>query len=126
MSAQIKATAVEKATAAWGATIPSEVMALAEYADQASASAAADRIGYSAATVSYVLSKRYAGDVGKVFEKIRGALMGEVVECPALGEIRRDQCLDHQRQPFSATSAARARVYRACRSGCPHSRLKGA
>ena len=113
-----------KAAAAWGEAIPPEVRELAEYADRHSGAAAAKKIGYSPGLVSHLLAASYPGDLPTVMARIRGALMGEAVACPVLGEISRDHCLDEQKRPFAATNAARARVYRACRSGCPHSRLK--
>lgn len=126
MSAAVKLTALEKATAAWGPAMPDEVRELARYVDQHTGVAAAKAIGYSAAVVSHMLAGHYTGDQDAVFAKIRGALMGEVVNCPVLGELGRDRCLTEQKKPFATSNAARARVYRACRSGCPHSRLKGA
>ena len=53
-------------------------------------------------------------------------LMQDAVECPVLGEIPADRCLLEQRKPQAASSPQRLRLYRACRSGCPHSRIKGA
>ena len=53
-----------------------------------------------------------------------GALMGETVNCPALGPIGRDRCLAWQKKPFSDASSIRVQVYRACRAGCVHSKLK--
>ncbi|PZP67130.1 transcriptional regulator [Methylorubrum populi] len=125
MSAQ-KLTFAQKAQAAWGTSIPPEVVTLAEFADSRSGAEAAKAIGYSPAVVSHLIANRYPGDLPTVMQKIRGALMGETVLCPVLGELGRDQCLTEQRRPFAATTAARAQVYRACRTGCPHSRLKGA
>lgn len=126
MSAVEKSVALDKATAAWGPTMPDEVRELALYVDRNTGAAAAKAIGYSAAVVSNMLAARYPGDQDAVFAKIRGALMGEVVVCPVLGEIGRHRCLSEQKMPFATSNAARARVYRACRTGCPHSRLKGA
>lgn len=126
MSRQAKPTFADKAREAWGEGLPPEVAALAEYADARTGAAAAAAIGYSPGLVSHVIGNRYPGDMPTVIEKIRGALMGLSVACPVLGEIGRDQCLEEQKRPFATTNAARARVYRACRSGCPHSRLKGA
>lgn len=118
-------TYVDTARRAWGAEIPGEVLALAEKADATTAATAARAIDRSAGLVSQILANRYPGDVPTVFARIRGALMGEQVACPVLGDIGRDHCLTEQSRPFAATNATRARVYRACRSGCPHSRLKG-
>lgn len=126
MSGAVKISAIDKATVAWGEGMPDEVRELARYVDQHTGVAAAKAIGYSGAVVSHMLVGRYTGDLDAVFAKIRGALMGEVVICPVLGELGRDRCLTEQKKPFATSNAARARVFRACRSGCPHSRLKGA
>lgn len=116
---------IEKAQAAWGKDMPVYVRELANEANRTSATAAGKKIGYSTAVVSHVLAKAYPGDMAKVEAKIRGALMGETVICPIVGEIGRDRCLDEQAKPFVASSSVRTRIYRACRSGCPHSRLGG-
>lgn len=114
---------VEKAQAAWGATPPKEVAVLAAACKAESSRAAAKRVGYSEATISYVLAGKYAGDISKVFAKIRGALMGETVMCPILGEIGRDRCLSEQAKPFAATNSTRARLYHACKT-CPNRQQK--
>ena len=113
----------EVATEAWGA-LPDWVEALVSEVERTNGARTAARIGYSGGVVSQVLRRTYAGDVGSVEAAIRGALMGETVDCPVLGEIGRDRCLHEQDMPRAATSAVRTRLYRACRSGCPHSRLK--
>ncbi|MBK5957426.1 transcriptional regulator [Rhodoplanes elegans] len=119
-------TPSEKAAEAWGVELPAWVEALAAEATRTSQNAAAVRVGYSAAVVSAVLSRSYKGDYAAVEARVSGALMGAVVDCPVLGEIARDHCLDQQKLGFAATSSVRARVARACRSGaCPHSRIKG-
>ncbi len=115
---------VAKAKAAWGEQIPDWVLTLAEEANRTTAKAVADRVGYSAAVLSHVFSKSYIGDMQRVEEKARGVFMGMKVTCPVLGEIGRDHCLDEQKKPFSASSSVRSKVYRACRGGCEHSRLK--
>jgi hypothetical protein len=115
---------VAKAKEAWGSALPDWVHELAVFASQTSQRTAAERIGYSAAVVSHVFANSYNnGDLGRVEEKVRGALMGLTVVCPVYGDIGRDRCLDIQKQPFAATSSVRARVYWACRKGCPHSRI---
>lgn len=122
----VRADFVAKATAAWGDP-PDWVVILAEECSARGQSAVAKAIGYSPATVSYVLANKYAGGIERVAEKVRGALMGAWVTCPILGEIGRDRCLDEQKMPRSAASSIRSKLYRACRSGCPHSRIgKGA
>ncbi len=113
----------QKAAAAWDA-VPDWVEALAAEADRDGLKGAARRIGYSPSAVSTVLNGRYQGDLGRVAETVRGALLGDTVGCPALGAIGRDQCLAWQKKPFAASSSIRVEVYRACRSGCRHSGLK--
>jgi hypothetical protein len=115
---------VARARDSWG-EVPDHILVLAEEATRTSAAAAAARIGYSAAVISDVIGNKYRGDMARVAESIRGALMGAVVACPVLGEIGRDRCLQEQKRPYSPTSSLRARLYRACRSGCPHARHMG-
>ncbi len=120
------ATFAEKARARWGEATPDWIVELAALADRQGLKAAGERIGYSGSALSMVLSGRYTGDLGRIEEAVRGALMGLVVACPALGEIGRDACLSWQRKPFAASSSIRVAVWRACRAGCPHSRIGSA
>lgn len=113
---------VGRAREAWGDQFPDWVEALAEEVAKTTLSLVGSRIGYAASTVSQVLSNSYRGDVGRIEEVVRGALLGTTVECPVLGSIGRDRCLQEQAEPFRATSAMRAQLYHACRSGCPNAR----
>jgi len=116
-------TMTEKAADGWG-EVPDWVLELARLADQDGLTKAGSRIGYSASVVSQAINNRYAlGDMARVEEAVRGALMGMEVECPVLGPIGRDICLTEQKQPFRATSRHRAQLWHACRGGCPHSKL---
>jgi hypothetical protein len=118
------ATMSAKAAAAWGEA-PDWVRELAGLADRDGLNGAAARIGYSPATTSQVINAKYLGDLAKVEERVRGALMGLSVDCPVVGELSRDQCLDWQKKPYAPTSAHRVRMFHACRAGCPHARIKG-
>jgi hypothetical protein len=110
---------------AWGDALPDWVEELAKFATATSGVAAAKRIGMSPSVVTSVCKARYTGDLGAVEARVRGALMNESVECPVLGEIGRDRCLDEQKKRHVATSAVRTALFHACRSGgCQHSRLK--
>ena len=109
----------------WGENPPDWIIRLAEECMRSSASDVAKRLDYSVAVVSSALLNSYRGSLPKLEAKVRGAFMGEFVDCPVLGEIERDRCETEQGRRFLGTSAARARLYRACRSGCPNSRLKG-
>lgn len=113
----------DKAADGWGEA-PDWVAELARLADAEGLAKAGARIGYSASVVSQVINNRYAkGDLGRVEESVRGALMGLTVDCPVLGEIGRDHCLHEQKQDFRATSRHRADLWHACRNGCPNSKL---
>jgi hypothetical protein len=115
---------VANARKAWGADMPDWVRELAGFATRESGTEAAKKIGYSGAVVTQVCGKKYPGDLARVEAKVRGALMGQTVICPVLGEIGRDRCLDEQKKKHAGTSALRARLFRACRGGCPHSRIE--
>jgi len=116
---------VDVASRCWGGSPPDWVLALAQVCDRSSQHLVAKEIGCSAGVVSGILRNSYPGDVGRVEIAIRGALMAHTVGCPVLDEIPAHECLEHQRRPFAATNPQRVRLYKACRSGCPHSRLKG-
>ena len=118
-----KDTALARATAAWP-DLPAWVEELARYVDARGLKAAGQKVGYSASTLSEVIGKKYKGTLSKVEARVRGALMGETVDCPQLGDMTRDRCLDWQGKPYAQTSSLRVAMYHACRSGCPHSRLK--
>ena len=124
VNASRKTDFLANARKGWGETPPDWIIRLAEECERTSASDVARRLGYSVAVISGVVLASYKGDVGKVEAKARGAYLGAVVDCPILGEIERDRCIAEQGHRHSATSANRARLYRACRAGCQHSRLK--
>jgi hypothetical protein len=113
-----------KAADAWG-TVPDWVEALAAKADATGLKGAAEAIGYTPSLVSSTLNNKYQGDLARVEEMVRGALMAATVDCPVIGDIGRDRCLDEQKQEFRSTSAMRAQLYYACRNGCPHFRDTG-
>lgn len=115
-------TFAEKIVAAWKDGVPEWVSALAAVADAQSLEAAGKAIGYSGSLVSSVLANKYAGDLERVAEKVQGALLGRVVDCPRLGEMARNTCLDWQKKPLVATSSLRVQMYHACRGGCPNFR----
>lgn len=115
---------VAKARAAWPGEPPAFVVALAEEATRASLAGAAKKIGYTGGLVSNIIANKYPAGTERIEAKVRGALMNETVTCPILGEIGRDHCLDEQAKPRMATSSIRSKLYRACRNGCRHSRIK--
>ena len=86
---------------------------------QTSQARVAQEIGMSPTTVSQVLSGKYLGALDRVRARVEGALMRRTVGCPVLGELPRNECLDHQGRPFAATNPQRVMLWRACRA-CAH------
>lgn len=80
-------------------------------------------LGYSVTVVNQVLKSTYKGDLSRIQAAVEGALMHAEVECPVAGLIPRQRCIEHQRRPFAPTNPMNVQLYRACRSGCPHSLL---
>jgi len=115
----------EKAKIAWGDNLPDWVFELALLATRDNLSGSSKVLGCSKTMISQIISNKYPGDLEKFEAKVRGALMGEKVQCPVFGDIGRDDCLRWQASPKTNTNALRSQVYVACRNGCPHSRLKG-
>ncbi len=113
----------QRVVGAWADQPPPWVMALAIACDQSSQNQVARQLGYSAATVSNVLRGKYAGDLKAVEQAVRGALMNQKVICPVVGELSAQACGEHQRAPWAPHNPQRIQFHKACRSGCPHSRL---
>lgn len=84
------------------------------------------QIGYSPAVISAVLNGNYKGNASAVQKAVEGALMQATVNCPVIGEIPQQRCVEHQRAPFRATNPTAVQLYRACRGGCPHALNAGA
>ena len=124
MTAEVMAlTAVQRAVAAWEDQTPDWVMALAIACDKSTQNRVAGRIGYSAAVVSNVLKAKYSGDLKAVEGAVKGALMNETVVCPVVGDLSRQACGEHQRRPGAPHNPPRIQFFKACRGGCPHSRI---
>jgi hypothetical protein len=125
MSPHSKHKAVDTARVAWAELggCPDWIITLAEECDRTSQRQVAGRIGYSAGAVNQVLANKYKAPTDRIEQAVRGAYLSAVVNCPASGEIAADRCLEIQRQPWAATNPQRVRLFTACRSGCPHSRI---
>lgn len=65
--------------------------------------AAAD-LHISGAVVSQLLRDAYLGDVATLAARIRGKYMAETVQCPVLGTLGRNHCLDNQKRPLAFTN----------------------
>jgi len=83
----------------------------------------AKRLGVSRTLVSQVCNQKYPGDLVRVQKLVEGVYLARTVMCPILGEIRQDQCLAHQARQPGSSNPLYIQVYKACRSGCPHSQI---
>lgn len=94
---------------------------LADYAKQHGQKQAGKKIGYSGGLVSSVLKGAYKGDLQRVQTAVEGALMGQSVECPVVGDIPRQACVGHQRRAHNprATNPSRVALAEACPK-CPN------
>lgn len=111
---------VDTARKSWGGKPPEWVIALAELCDRTSQNRAAVLVGYSATAVGQVIHKKYPSRIDRIERAVRGALLAQTVECPVLGEITSNTCIEYQRQKFAPTNSMRVRLYKACRNGCPN------
>ena len=85
----------------------------------------AEKLGVSKATVSQVLNNKYKASTHVIQQRVEGVYMAFTVDCPILGDIAVNQCLEHQNRKFAATNHIRVALYKACRNCCPNSKLCG-
>jgi transcriptional regulator with XRE-family HTH domain len=100
------------------------ITVLREQCKRTSQAEVAKRLGYSAAVVNQVLKGTYKGDVNRVQQAVEGALMGMTVDCPVIGELARNRCLEYQRREFASTNPTRVTLSRTCPT-CPNRRTTG-
>lgn len=114
----------EKAEQAYGTRINPWILALAVSADERGVKTTAEAIGYSPSLVSSIVNDSYNGNPKHVERAVRGALMRSTVICPVLGEISGERCTAAQRRKLTPTNPMAVRLFKACRSDCPHSSIK--
>lgn len=109
---------------AWGAAMPDWIAALARECDATSQARAGRHLGISGSTVNTVLQNKYPASTERIAQMVRGKLMAATVECPVLGELPTDLCVEWQEKAgkFFDTGQLRRRMYAACRA-CPRSRF---
>jgi len=120
MSAPVSKLAL--AMAHWGDP-PDWVRALAVACDGETQAAVASRVGYSASVVSTVIKRTYPGNWRAVEDKVRGALMGAIIDCPSLGGLPLNECREWRvrSRKLSTANPMRVRMFRACMH-CVHNR----
>lgn len=112
-------TALERARAAWGDDMPDWILVLATACDATSQAEVAARLGRSKTLVSLTVNGRYTRDLRAVEQTVRGVLMAATVNCPVVGELSTDQCLQHQQARGASHNPQRVMFNRAC-PHCEH------
>ncbi|EJK2116150.1 helix-turn-helix transcriptional regulator [Vibrio navarrensis] len=84
----------------------------------------AKELGISTSKLSQTLRGVYPGSVEDIRIKVEGMYLTRTVTCPVKGDIPIHECADNQQRPFSSSNRERVRLFKACRSGCPHSKLE--
>lgn len=80
-------------------------------------------LGVSTTTVSLVCNEKYPGDIARMKKLVEGAFLQKCVNCPVLGDLPLHQCMNHQARKGVSSNPLYIQLYKACRSGCPHSSL---
>ncbi len=90
-----------------------------------SQAAVARQLGVSASMINQALKGAYKGDLSRLKTLVEGRLLNQTVACPVAGDIPKQKCLEHQgrNSRMATVNPLFSRLYRACRSGCPHSKL---
>lgn len=77
----------------------------------------ADAIGRSKSAVCHVHRGTYKGNPEAILRAVEERFSQRLVECPVLGEIPLNRCVEERSRPFAATNPVRVRLARACK-GC--------
>ncbi len=75
--------------------------------------------------IDRALKGKYKDSSKRLQTWVEGVLQGKTVDCPVIDNLPKHKCLEYQtRDPkFATANPLSIRLYRACRSGCPHSKL---
>ncbi|MGL5391787.1 MAG: hypothetical protein ACRDA8_10535 [Shewanella sp.] len=82
----------------------------------------AEQLSLSTTTISQVCNEKYPGDMARIQALVESVYLDKQVHCPVLGDIPWHQCQQHQKNHYTG-NPQKLRLYKACRSGCPHSDL---
>lgn len=115
----------DRAADCWGDALPEWVLVMAVRADASSQNRVAKELGISAAQVSQIISRSYAGRLETAETRVRGLFMNETIACPALGTLSKATCHDWRKKAldFSSHNSLRVRMFRACR-GCKYNKAR--
>lgn len=105
----------------WGDDAPAWVKSLAAECDKTSQAKVAGAMGRSPSLVNMVLKNRYSGNMDDVKARFETAFT-ETIECPVLGDIDGQTCLNWQSKPYSGANHLVVRMFRACQR-CPNNQI---
>lgn len=77
-----------------------------------------DRRYPSPAVINQALKGTYGGNIERLRGVVEGVLMSMSVDCPVIGELPRQRCMEYQRREFAATNPLRVVLARECPE-CP-------
>ena len=77
----------------------------------------------SPTVINQVLKNKYPGRTDRLQALVEGMYMSVTVQCPVVGEIPSDQCIEYQSRPYAATNPTRIKLYQACRANCTNSKI---
>lgn len=120
MSVKVNITNIQRATAAWGADMPSWVRLLASAADATNQRKAGEKISRNAGVISRVLSRSYAGSYPEIERLVRAAWGNEDVVCPVWNDtIPLASCMNLRRKKGFPKNVVENLYYHACPM-CPN------
>ncbi len=101
------------------------ITALRDACAETTQAAVARRLGVSPAMISQALKGVYKGDIARLKTLVEGELMAHSVDCPVVGALLKHRCLENQAREskYATTNPLKMQLWRACRSGCPYSKL---
>ncbi|MGB0683372.1 MAG: hypothetical protein ACPGOV_11715 [Magnetovibrionaceae bacterium] len=112
----------EITTDAWGQQRPDWIVVLANNANDSSLGKVAEKIGYSAATLSQAMRNSYAGNVDRLAKTVLSKLTDATVNCPVQGNgLQLSHCLENLRHVANGNRSGlvRVKLAKAC-PACPH------
>ncbi len=116
-------TSADNVRVAYPHGAPSWVTSLAQECDLTSQASVAAKIGRSPALINQVLKNRYTGDLNDVRKRVETILRPSCINCPIIGEISGETCIQYQGKPYNPGNHLAVRLFRACRQ-CPNRIVK--
>jgi len=108
----------------WGDALPDWVKTLVEECNARSQNQVAKKLGISSPVVSQVIRNNYQGNYENIAARVRDVFGNKLIDCPALGPIPGEACLQWRDQMGTPSSVPiRVQMDRACRL-CPRNQKK--